>query len=317
MRMITAEQIRAALPWPDLIDALGAAFVKGCESPLRHVHSVAVPGEADATLLLMSAWSPGAGMGVKLVSVTPGNAARALPAVNAIYVLFDGRTGVPMAVLDGEELTARRTAAASALAAQYLARPDASRLLVVGAGRIAAELPHAHGAVRALDDVAIWARDAHKAQLLAARLAEQGLPARAVTDLAAAAREADILSTATLSVEPILRGEWLKPGAHLDLVGAFRKDMRETDDAAIARATLFADTRAGVLAEGGDIVQAVRSGAIGPDPLAADLADLCAGRHAGRSHEGEITLFKSVGAAIEDLAAAELVLERAGKVGAH
>ena len=307
MRMISGREVRDALPWPELIEALRTGFRAGCESPLRHAHKVEMPGEADASLLLMPAWKSGEAMGVKLVTVTPGNRDRALPAVNAVYVLFDAATGQAKAVLDGEELTGRRTAAASALAASYLARPDASRLLVLGAGRIAGDLPFAHAAVRPIREVAIWARKPAKAEALAAELQAAGFAAQVAEDLESAVASADIISTATLSTEPLIRGDWLRPGQHLDLVGAFRAAMRESDDRAVQRARIFVDTRIGALAEGGDIVQAIRTGAITPEAVQAELSELCSGLHPGRERPEDITLFKSVGCALEDLVAAELV----------
>jgi ornithine cyclodeaminase len=164
---MNGDETRAALPWPDLIDGLGAMFKMGCEMPLRHHHSVGVPGEEPGTLLLMPAWRPGTYIGVKMVRVVPGNSARGLASINDAYLLSSGATGALLAVLDGAELTARRTAAASALAARYLARADASRLLVVGAGKLALNVIEAHAAVRPITSVAIWARRIEQAEALA------------------------------------------------------------------------------------------------------------------------------------------------------
>ncbi|WP_275786900.1 ornithine cyclodeaminase family protein [Pararhizobium gei] len=314
MQILNEAETRAALPWVDLIEALRLMFRTGCEMPVRHHHDVAVPGEDVATLLLMPAWQPGHYIGVKMVSVFPGNGARHLPAIHGSYLLSSGKTGELLAILDGAELTARRTAAASALAADYLASKDASRLLMVGAGRLSQNLIEAHASIRPLSTVVIWARDARKAAETAAKIDLPGVDISVATDIEAEARKADIISCATLSSEPLIRGEWLKQGAHLDLVGAFKPTMRETDDVAATRACLFVDTRDGALSEGGDLVQPLRAGLITPDAIRADLAELASGAHPGRRLADEITLFKSVGAALEDLAGAILAFERSRPV---
>jgi len=311
MRFVTADEIDAALTWPTLIEALHTAFGGDAVTPTRHHHRIARP-DGDATLLLMPAWqaTPGGYAGVKVVSVFPGNAARGRPSVTGTYILLDGDSGEPLAALDGQALTAWRTAAASALAASYLAAPDASRMVMVGAGALAPRLVAAHASVRPISDVAVWNRSATRARALAANLDRPGLRVIATEDLGAAVARADIVSAATMSRAPLVRGEWLKPGAHVDLVGAYNPAMREADDAAVARATVYVDTRAGALAEAGDIVQAIASGAITEAKIAGDLAGLCRGDAPGRRSAGEITLFKSVGTAVEDLAAAILVYER-------
>lgn len=304
MRMIPAEALRAALPWPALEHALEAMFREGCSAPLRHRHAL----PAQGTLLLMPAWNA-AFSGVKVVHVRPANAARGLPAVQASYLLSDAATGAALALLDGGELTDRRTAAASTLAGRFLARPDSRRLLVLGSGRVAAALAEAWCARFPIAEAAIWSRNPDHAARLAARLAAQGLPARAAASPDPAGF--DIVSAATLAEAPLLRGAELRPGTHVDLVGAFRPDMREADAALLARATLVVDTRAGALAEAGDILQAIAEGAITEAAVAAELAELCRGAHPGRTRAEEITVFKSVGWAGEDLAAAILAY-RAG-----
>ncbi len=282
-------------------------------APLRTNHAIDVPGEAGASLLLMPAWRVGHRIGVKLVTVFPGNRTRGERAVNAIYALFDARNGAPVALFDGEELTARRTAGASALAARYLARADSAHLVIAGAGRVAHALAEAYCALRGIRRISLWSRTPAHAEAAAAEMARAGLPVVAVRDLEAAVRSADAVSCATLAVAPLVRGEWLHAGVHLDLVGAFVKSMRETDAAAMARADLIVvDAREGALAEGGDLVQAIAEGAIGAADVAASLADLVCGRHPGRTRADEITVFKSVGFALEDLAAAEAVLDAAG-----
>lgn len=306
----SAQDVHSALEFPSLVNALRRAFALGAATPVRHSHEV-VAAEG-ARLLLMPAWREGEAIAVKVVTVFPGNRARGAATVAATVLLLDGATGHPRALLDGEALTLRRTGAASALASAYLSRPGSRVLLMVGAGHLAPFLAQAHAAVRPIDRVLVWARRAEAAQAMAGQLRSQGLPAQPVTDLAAAAGEADIVSCATTSSEPLLRSEWIRPGTHVDLVGGFTPTMREADDDLVARASLFVDTFAGALAEAGDLVQPLARGRITRAQVLAELGDLASGRHAGRCQDDEITLFKSVGTALEDLAAAVLVLEAQG-----
>jgi ornithine cyclodeaminase len=251
-------------------------------------------------------------MGVKTVTVFPDNGERGKPAVLGTYVLLSAETGEALAIMDATRLTAWRTAAASALASRKLSRPDATRLLMVGAGALAPFLVRAHSSVRPIRDIALWNRSRPRAEALAATLAQHGMKAIIVDNLADAAANADIISTATLSPEPLIRGAWLKPGTHLDCVGAYRPGMRETDDEVVRRARIFVDTRAGAFSEAGDILQPLQSGVIARDAILADLFDLARGTVPGRGAADEITLFKSVGASIEDLAAAVAMYAHAG-----
>ena len=310
MRIVSAADVEAALDFESLVERLRQAFRRDIVVPLRHHHTVETPDGVDATLLLMPAWQTGRHIGIKMVTIFPGNAERGLPAVMGAYLLLDGETGSPLAMIDGPMLTARRTAAASALAASYLARPDCERLLMVGTGTLAPQLILAHAAVRPIRNVLVWGRTEDKAAKLAKRLNRSDFRVQHTTDLEDAARGAHIISCATLSAEPLIAGEWLQNGQHLDLVGGFRPDMRETDDMAIRRARVFVDTRAGACKEAGDIVQPLESGVLDPDDIAADLFELTRGERAGRRFYDQITLFKSVGTAIEDLAAAQLTVER-------
>ena len=315
MRVISAAEIEAALDWDSLIERLRQTFRRGVEVPVRHHHQIAGgPGGSavgtGGTLLLMPAWQPGRHLGVKIVTIFPDNGKQGLPSVMGAYLLLDGKTGAPLALIDGPMLTLKRTAAASALAAGYLARPDCERLLMVGTGALAPHLIMAHAAVRPICNVLIWGRDPDKAVKLAKRLDRRDFKVQATTDLEAAVKGAEIISCATLSAQPLIKGAWLRPGQHLDLVGAFRPDMRESDDGAVRRARVFVDTREGALSEAGDIVQAVASGALDPEDVAGDLFELTRGERAGRRFYDQITLFKSVGTALEDLAAAQLTVER-------
>ncbi len=310
VRRYSDAEVASRLDWAALIDALAAAFQRGGESPPRPHYDIGVAGEANATLLLMPAWTQGHHIGLKTVTVFPGNAARGAPSIAAQYLLFSARNGALIALLEAGELTARRTAAASALAALYLSRKDARRLLIVGTGRLSSNLALAHATVRNFEEIAIWGRNPLKARGVADHLRAQGLPARPACDLEKEARAADLISCCTLSCEPLIKGSWLKPGAHLDLVGAFTPLMAETDDEALQRGTLFVDTRAGACHEAGEIVQAIRRGAIKPDDIQASLCDLVSKAHPGRTHAAQITIFKSVGCSLEDLAAAELCVAR-------
>jgi ornithine cyclodeaminase len=304
---ISGAAIHAALDYPSLISALGDAFAVGAEAPVRASHAVTPEGDR---LLLMPAWRAGAEIGVKVVTVFPRNPARGLASVSALYVLLDGATGHPVALLDGEALTLRRTGAASALASTYLSRPDASVLLVVGTGKLAPHMDHAHCAVRAIEQVLVWGRVPERARALAADLGELGYPARPAADLDAALGAADIVSCATTAREPVVAGASVRDGAHVDLVGGFTRAMREGDDALMQRAELYVDTYAGTLAEAGDLIQPIERGLVTRSQIRAELADLVTGRAPGRRDASVVTLFKSVGTALEDLAAARLAAER-------
>jgi len=310
MKIVDAATTERHLAFGELIDALRTMFADGCEVPLRHVHQIANPQGAPAgTVLLMPAWRSGQRFGLKTVMVFPGNGARGLPGLHSTYLLYDATTGVPLAQLDGDQITTRRTAAAAALAASYLARPDARRLLVVGSGRVARLLADAMRAVRTIDEVIVWNHRRDGADRLAAELRAAGVAAQASDDLAASVGAADIVSCATLSTAALIEGRWLAPGTHLDLIGSFTPQMREADAACFERARVFVDTTE-ALAKSGDLLGAVAEGSFAPAALQGTLADLCTGQRAGRTGAEEITLFKAVGSALEDLAAAELVYER-------
>ncbi|MHA1564272.1 MAG: ornithine cyclodeaminase family protein [Alphaproteobacteria bacterium] len=309
MIIIDEATVRRHLSWPKLIDAIGDGFRQGAIMPLRQHYTIPVPDDPDATLLLMACWSIGGYIGVKIANIFPGNVIRGNPAVAAGYILMSATTGDVLAYIEAGELTSRRTAAASALAARTLAPANAKNLLVIGTGRLAPYLAQAHATVRQVAQITVWGRSHDKAKALAARLQDDGLPAQATTDLQAAVAAADIITCATLSAEPLVRGEWLSPGTHIDLVGGFTPAMREADDDAIRRARVYVDTRDGALKEAGDIAQPLASGVITTADIAGDLFDLASGTNVGRQSETEITLFKSVGAAIEDLAAAVAVYQ--------
>ena len=305
MRIFDAAATRAALPFEALIPALRALFALGCVVPSRHVHEVG----GAFTSLIMPAWTPGCYYGIKTVNIAPGNAALGLPGLHASYLLHDANTGAPLALIDGDQITARRTAAASALAASFLARRDARHLLVVGAGQVARLLPEAHRAVRPIERVTIWARRAAEAETLANELRGRGIAAAASDDLEAAVAAADIVSAATLATTPLIEGRWLREGSHLDLIGSFTPAMREADDACFAGAAIYVDTDE-ALQKSGDLLGPMQRGVFAAAEVRGTLATLSRGEAQGRRDDSERTVFKSVGTALEDLAAAILVYER-------
>ena len=301
-------ELAARLKRRALIDRLERAFAAENATPVRQRYDLG-GGGAGKSLLLMPGWRANGAIGVKLVTVFADNAVRSLPAVHACYVLFDGDTGAPRAMLDGNELTLRRTGAASALAARYLARTDAERLLMVGTGELAPHVILSHAEVRTLKEVRIWGRRPGRAREVADALRGHDFSVAVCSDLQAGVDWADIISCATLSQAPLIDGRWLRPGQHLDLIGAFRPNMREVDDLTLTRGEIYVDTRAGALVEAGELVQSLAAGVIQPSDIRAELSELVREEVAGRSSPEAITLFKSVGTAIEDLAAAELGVE--------
>lgn len=312
MLHLDAAALAQRLPLGALVQALRRMFIAGCEVPQRHTHPI---GDAG-TLLLMPAWQRGGPglqpyLGVKAINIFPGNSTQGLPGLHAVYMLFDASTGVPVALMDGSELTSRRTAAASALAAHYLARADVRHLALLGAGRVASLLPAALRSVRpGLRQVTVWNHRPEGAERLAAALRDQGFDAHASTELEMAVRSACIVSCATLSTTALVRGDWLAPGTHLDLIGSFTPAMREADGVCFARGRVFVDTEE-ALHKAGDIVQAVAEGHFNPARTQATLAQLCREQHPGRQQGGDVTVFKSVGTALEDLAAATLAFSAA------
>ena len=314
MRTLDADAVASATPWPDLVDALAnAVAASDVVSPERHVHPYSGTADADSSLLLMPAWTAAASadglVGVKVVTFVPDNATRGVPTINAAYLAFDRVTGEPRAMLDGDVLTARRTAAISALAARLLARPGSRRLAVLGAGQLAPAVVAAHAAVGGIEQATIWGRDPDRARAAAGAAGElAGFEVATADDPESAVGAADIVVCVTGATAPVLHGRWLRPGCHVNLVGSFRGDMRESDDDVVRRATLFVDVPGAVVA--GDLAQPIETGVIRATDIAADLAALATGRHPGRSGDDEITVFKSVGFAAADLATARLALAR-------
>jgi len=269
---------------------------------------------ANGTILIMPAWTDRY-LGIKTVNIYPRNGSKGLPGLFSVYTLFDAATGEPLAQMDGDVITSRRTAAASALAADYLSRKNAGKLLVLGAGRVASLLPLAYREVIDLQSVDVWARNADAGQALADQLVAQGIPAASTRNLSEAAAQADIVSCATLALEPVLRGVWLNSGVHIDLIGSFTPEMREADDDVFRGASLFVDTDE-ALQKSGDLLGPMAREVFGRESVCGDLAALCTGSVSGRRSATERTVFKSVGTALEDLAAAIAVYE-AGSRGSE
>ncbi|MER9677484.1 ornithine cyclodeaminase family protein [Mesorhizobium sp. M0208] len=309
MQLFDHAEIEARLDWPGLIEELRANFSAArTVAPARQVLEMDLPDGEKASLLIMPAWESGRAIGVKVVTFFPGNATHGKATISAGMLMFDGADGRFTAALDGDALTARRTAAASALAADYLAREDVQTLLVVGTGQLALSVAHAHASVRTYTRVLIWGRSVEKARSLAATLVMRGLPAETCEDIESGCRLADVVSSVTASTTPMIRGAWLREASHLDLIGAFKPDMRESDTAAITGARVFVDGRAGAVLAG-DLAQPIAEGAFFAEDIVADLTELARG-HPGRLNEIGRTVFKSTGLSQEDLAAAMKVIRR-------
>lgn len=313
---LNVEQLIEKLHWLELIDAIDEIFTSDVIEPLRHQHDINVPDEPTASLLLKPAWIEGEYLGVKQVAIFPGNNAKGLPGLNSSYLLSSATTGQPLMQLDADELTARRTAAASALASRYLSREDSKKLLMIGSGRLARSLVEAHEAVRPIDEIYVWSRNPTSALKMVNELRAQGKNAKVCSteELPEQTTAADIISCATMSTQPIVLGKYLSEGTHLDLVGGFTPKMRETDDEAVQKSVVFVDTRAGALSEAGDLTQVMDTGNFEATQVEAELSGLSHKHHKGRSQltnpEAQITLFKSVGAGREDLAAAILAYQQ-------
>jgi ornithine cyclodeaminase len=305
MRVLGADDVWRSLGYPDAVDALERAFRVGDPSSTPPRSSIETTA---GTLLLMPAATADA-VGVKLVTLTPANPAAGHPLIHAVYVVFDGTTQAPIAVIDGGALTALRTSAVSALATKHLARPDASNLVVFGAGVQAAAHIDAMRAVRPIDHVTIVGRDAARAEALAARLRDEG--SRAVVGVPTSVQGADIVCTCTTATAPLFDGAWLRPGVHVNAVGAFRPQDREVDTETIRRARIVVETRDAAGAEAGDLLLPIGEGAVGWDHVVADLAEVVAGAEVRRSSD-DVTLFESVGLAFEDLAIAGALVARRG-----
>lgn len=314
MRMVSGDEVHRICTWSALADALAAAHA-GTRPLVERTGLTHGQGAATDTYLNLPAWQPGIALGSKLVTVFPANPDRypGTPAIQAAYVLFDGKDGTPLACMDGTALTYRKTAADSALGARLLARSDAQVLTLVGAGGLAPYLVEAHCAVRpSIREVMVWNRRMAKAEAVARALAADGFAARAEPDLETAVRRSDVITCATSSTAPLVLGAWLKPGAHLDLVGSYTPEMRECDDEAVRRARLFVDSRWFGIDKPGDIADPLARGVIARDKIEADLFEICGEGYAIARKRDDITLFKNGGGAHLDLFTALFIWRRLG-----
>lgn len=311
MIQIGPEQLKQLLDFPSLIEALKKAFCADWIIPQRHHHDFANPkANRESTLLLMPAWAAGDYLGVKTVIVAPNNHRYQLPSIQGIYTLFDADKGLPLAQMDAPVLTAQRTAAASALASSFLSRTDSNQLLLIGTGALAIPLIQAHASVRPLEKVYVWGRNFTKAQQIADQFQDAPFTVNPIKQIVEVISEVDIISCATLSPEPLVFGKYLRSGQHVDLIGAYRPDMREADDEVIRRSHIFVDSKATAPKETGDLAIPLSTGVLHQEDIKADLFELCKRQHSGRNTPQQITLFKSVGHALEDLAAARLAYEQ-------
>ena len=309
MKVYDRENVASSLQYGILIEALRKAFSSKITAPERVQHTIKNKNGSDATLLLMPAWKIGEHIGIKIVSVFPENTTNNMNAVHANYFLMNANDGKPVAVMDGTELTLRRTACASALAADYLVNKNVDTLLMIGTGNLAPHMIKAHCVVRNYSRILIWGRNEEKAERLALSLNIKDKEILAKNDIKEALNVADVISCATLTQKPLIMGDWIKPGQHLDLVGAFTPDMAEADSKAIAKSKVVVDTYEGALSESGELINALKEGRIKKEHILSDLRELVLEEKKIRKDSNDITLFKSVGTALEDLAAAELVIE--------
>ncbi|TDE17360.1 ornithine cyclodeaminase family protein [Dyadobacter psychrotolerans] len=309
MLIIPDDKVSEYLAYPELIEALREIFLSDYTLPLRHHHFYKNAEGEENTLILMPVWNKEY-IGMKQVTVAPGNAGKNIPAIFAQYILSNAITGQPLALMNAAQLTSRRTACTSALASSFLSREDAENLLIIGGGAVATHLVEAHLAVRKFKKVNIWMRNQDKLIAFVNALKTKNIDAEAVTDLEKTAREADVISCATLSKTPVIKGEWIKPGTHLDMIGSHKPDTRETDNEAIRKSSIFVDSRMGALHETGELALPIAERLISEKDIQADIVELVKGTHPGRKSQEEITLFKSAGLAVEDLAAALLVFKK-------
>jgi len=306
IKQISAEFIEENTNFLELISEIKQHFSSDeVIVPMRHHHDFPNPKvQADSTLFLMPAWNPGKNAGVKIVTVSPENGQFDLPSIHGAYIYFDAIKGSIKAILEAKSLTVKRTAAASALASSYLSRKDASSLLMIGTGALSTNLIKAHAAVRPIKEVFVWGRNFKKAITICDVLKNEKIKITAVKTIEEKIAEVDIISCATLSKTPLVLGKYLKTGQHIDLVGSYKTDMREADDETISKASVYVDTFQGALKESGDIVTPLQNKTLKQEDIKADLFQLCSSEKTGRSNKEEITVFKSVGHALEDLAAA-------------
>jgi ornithine cyclodeaminase len=310
MLTINAETVNRALPFSQLVDALGQSFAADITVPPRlHFDMENPKAGRETTLLMMPAWQAGEVAGVKIVTVAPENGKKGLPSIQGAYLLMDIDTGAMVAMMDAPALTARRTAAASALASRFLSRENSETLLMIGTGTLSSKLIEAHASVRALKTVYVWGRNKAKAEAICQQVSHLNIDCQAIDIIEDYIAQADIISCATLSKDPLVLGKYLVAGQHLDMVGSYRPDMREMDDACLKQGRIFVDNFEGALRETGDMAIPLKQGVIQKEQVEADLFALCKQEFIVQRNTQDITIFKSVGHALEDLTAAKLVAD--------
>jgi alanine dehydrogenase len=317
-RLLNEAQVKALLPMPDLVQAMEDALARfSAGDVLQPVRTVLSVGPTKAFFGVMPAYMPEpARLGAKLVTVFGGNEARGLPSHLATILLLDPDTGGLLAILDGRYITEARTAAVSAVSARHLARADAHTLAIIGSGVQARSHLEALAEVRALDDIRVWSpRQASRDRFVTEMAAHARGRLRATSEAAEALEGADIVVLATSSVSPVFEDRWVAPGAHVISVGACRPDQREMDPALVARSRLYVDSRAAALVESGDVVLGMAEGRFTERHVLGELGEVVLGRLPGRQTSAEVTVFKSLGMAVEDVVAADLVLQRAIEQG--
>ncbi len=318
-RLLTEQHVQGLLPMADLIAAMESAVARfSAREVLQPVRTVLTVGPTHAFFGLMPAYvQEPPSLGAKLVTVFNRNLERGLPSHLATILLLDPETGALMAIMDGRYITEARTAAVSAVSARHLARPDASVLAIVGTGVQARSHLEALAEVRPLSEVRVWSPQPRSRERFVVEMSQHvAAPLRAETTAEAAVRGADLLVLATASPTPVVQDAWLAPGTHVISVGACRPDQREMDPALVTRATLFVDSKAAALVESGDVVMGIGEGRFAAEHVRGELGELVLGRVAGRNSRDEITVFKSLGMAVEDVVAADLVYRRAVETGA-
>jgi 1-pyrroline-2-carboxylate reductase [NAD(P)H] len=311
MKVIEAADVHRVMTFPELVETIRTTFGKPAGTPRRTLYQLQEDDPYHDAFAVLPAWSADV-IGVKAFTYLPSNVPKGRPILHSKILLFDRETGAPLALVDGTSVTYWRTAAVAALAADYLARKDAKTLLVCGTGNLSPYMTLAHASVRSYDDILIWGRNADKAAkaVSAVKAKRPELRVRVATDLESAACSADVISCATAAKQPVILGAWIRPGTHADFIGNHERANRETDTELVVKSRVYVDSRANTMNEAGEILIPIAEGRITEAHVVGELADLCAGRVDGRRADDEITLFKSVGTALSDLAAAGLVTRR-------
>ncbi len=318
-RLLTEQQVQSLLPMADLIPAMEAALARfSAGEVLQPVRSVLIVGPTKAYFGLMPAYVPTPGsLGAKLVTVFADNPSKGLTSHLATILLLDPETGSLRALMDGRYITEARTAAVSAVSARFLARRDASTLAIIGTGVQARSHLEAFAEVRQLKEVRVWSpRAANRERFVGEMTGHVPVPVRATDTAEAAVRGADLIVLVTASPTPVIQSEWVGAGAHVVSVGACRPEQREMDPALVARARLYVDSRAAAVVESGDVVLGMADGLFTAGHIRGELGEVVLGRAEGRRGDRDITIFKSLGMAVEDVVAADLVLRRAIETGA-